>query len=318
MSAVTTASVHIDGKILTITGNTGCEHLVLEAGEVLDKHFNVGSSDSNQAALPGPDTPSSALTAVAELKNSSQVGEVNSNDGCAVAEMTETQEEAALPAQVTDSSAFVSATDTGAEERDTGTGAEETEASTGGGSVEAAVVAKEKVAQVTDTGAETSAEAEKMEAVARVEDTRAEETETVTERGFKCKQCEKTFATERQRDSHKRNHNKKLCSLCGKEYKADNFKRHQENCRKKHHRNGRSEVTPEQVEVAAEAPVVASPSIPSSLHTEVVRVETGDQDREEMETEELGVGVEVTGAAEDSSPGLSSLAMEQELVEMGA
>ena len=91
MSAVTTASVHIDGKILTITGNTGCEHLVLEAGEVLDKHFNVGSSDSNQAALPGPDTPSSALTAVAELKNSSQVGEVNSNDGCAVVELMETQ-----------------------------------------------------------------------------------------------------------------------------------------------------------------------------------------------------------------------------------
>ena len=274
MSAVTTATVHIDGKILTITEDTGCEHLVLEAREVLDKHFNF---DSNEAALLGPDTPSPALAAVEELENSSQVCEVAavaSNDGCAVAELTETQEEAALPAQVVTSPALVTAVDTGAEERDTNAGAEDTEASTGDGSVEAALA---------------SVEAVEAERVARAEDMMTEETEAVTESSYGCKQCGKTFATAKKRDDHKRNHIKKLCSLCGKEFKADNFKRHQKRCREKF--DARSEVVAEQVEVAAAVPVVASPSTPSSLHTEVVRVETGDQDRVEMETEELGVGV---------------------------
>ena len=187
--------------------------------------------------------------------------------------------------------------DTRTEERDTNAGAEDTEAGTGGGSVEAALASVDAVEAVR---------------VARAEDTVAGETEAVTERSYACKQCGKTFATAKKRDDHKRNHIKKLCSLCGKEFKADNFKRHQERCRKKHHSDGRSEVTPGQVEIAAAAPVVASPSIPSSLHTEVVREETGDQDRVEMETDE------VAGAAELGIPGLSSLAMEQESEEMGA
>ena len=220
MSAVTTATVHIDGKILTITGNTGCEHLVLEAGEVLDKHFNVGSSDSNQAALPGPDTPSSALAAVADSENSSQVGEVvamNTNDGCAVAELTETQEEAALPAQVVTSPALVSAADTGAED---------TEACAGGESVEAALASAETeqmeaaVVEEINTGAEdteastggesvelpglvlASVEAEDIETAVGAEDTVTEDTETVSKRSYACKQCGKTFDSWKKRANH--------------------------------------------------------------------------------------------------------------------
>ena len=98
MSAVTTATVHIDGKLLTITGDTGCEHLVSEASEVLDKHFNVGILDRNQAALPGPDTSGPALT---------------SNDGCEVAELMEAQEGAALPARVMNSPALVAGAEYG-------------------------------------------------------------------------------------------------------------------------------------------------------------------------------------------------------------
>ena len=134
--------------------------------------------------------------------------------------------------------------------------------------------------------------------------------------GLICRECGKAFDSKLALKNHRSLHNKQSCSICGNEISKKNFKRHQERCQKKF--DGRSEVVAEQVEVAAAVPVVASPSIPSSLHTEVVRVETGDQDRVEMETEELGVGVEVTGAAEDGTPGLSSLAMEQESEEMGA
>ena len=206
MSAVTTASVHIDGKILTITGNTGCEHLVLEAREVLDKHFNF---DSNEAALLGPDTPSPALAAVEELENSSQVCEVaavTSNDGCAVAELMETQEGAALPAQVVTSPALVSAADTGAED---------TEACAGGESVEAALASAETeqmeaaVVEEINTGAEdteastggesvelpglvlASVEAEDIETAVGAEDTVTEDTETVSKRSYDANSVEK-------------------------------------------------------------------------------------------------------------------------------
>ena len=46
-------TVDVRGKVLTITGDTGCEHLVLEASEVLDKHFNIENLH-NKAALLSP------------------------------------------------------------------------------------------------------------------------------------------------------------------------------------------------------------------------------------------------------------------------
>ena len=196
MSAVTTASVHIDGKLLTITGDTGCEHLVSEASEVLDKHFNVGSLDRNQAALPGPDTSGPALT---------------SHDGCEVAELMEAQEGAALPARVMNSPALVA-------------GAEDMEASAGGESVadaalasaeteqmEAAAGAKDAVVEEASTGGESvelpglvlaSVEAEDIEAAVGAEDTVTEDTETVSERSYACKQCGKTFDSWKKRANH--------------------------------------------------------------------------------------------------------------------
>ena len=187
---------------------------------MLDKHFNVGSLDSNQASLPGPDTPSPALAAVPESENSSQVCEVaavTSNDGCAVAELMETQEGAALPAQVVTSPALVSAADTGAED---------TEACAGGESVDAALASAETeqmeaaVVEEINTGAEdteastggesvelpglvlASVEAEDIETAVGAEDTVTEDTETVSKRSYACKQCGKTFDSWKKRANH--------------------------------------------------------------------------------------------------------------------
>ena len=245
-------TVDVRGKILTITGDTGWEHLVLEAGEVLDKHFNTENLH-NKAALLGPGTPSPALAAVAESENSSQVGEVASNDGCAVAELMETQEEVALPAQVVTSSALVSAADTGAEVTEACANGEcvveAALASAGREQMEAAAGAKDTVVEEASNSGESvelpglvlaSVEAEDMEAAVGAEDT---VTETVSERSYACKQCGKTFDSPKKRDNHKYNlHNTKPCSLCGKEIKSSNFKRHQARCRG----DGSSTVMPEQ------------------------------------------------------------------------
>ena len=193
---------------------------------MLDKHFNVGSLDSNQASLPGPDTPSPALAAVPESENSSQVCEVaavTSNDGCAVAELMETQEGAALPAQVVTSPALVSAADTGAEDTEACAGGESVEAALASAEpeqMEAAAGSKDTVVEEINTGAEdteastgdesvelpglvlASVEAEDIETAVGAEDTVTEDTETVSKRSYACKQCGKTFDSWKKRANH--------------------------------------------------------------------------------------------------------------------
>ena len=84
--AVTT--VQIGDKVLTISGDQGSEDLVMTAGDVVNKYFNVASekADVVEAVLPA------AHTAEEEIENSGDIY------GYMAAEVTETVTEAALPA----------------------------------------------------------------------------------------------------------------------------------------------------------------------------------------------------------------------------
>ena len=87
MSAVTI--VKIREKILTLSGDTD---IVLAAGDVLHKHFNVAREEAG--VMEGALLAKPTAEEEGEIENSGQV--VSDNDGYVAAEETET--EAALPA----------------------------------------------------------------------------------------------------------------------------------------------------------------------------------------------------------------------------
>ena len=92
--AVTT--VQIGDNVLTISDDQGSEDLVLTAGDVLNKYFNVASENADvvEAVLPA------VHTAEEKQENRVPVSVLGDNNGGVAAEEMETVTEAALPAPV--------------------------------------------------------------------------------------------------------------------------------------------------------------------------------------------------------------------------